>query len=977
MTGENRRQWNRFKSLPNLMYTDGSEWSLYRTGELRARTRIATDITSGQTTLNEDSTLKFAELLRDFLYWEPIVPSSGERLAHFLAPLTRVLRDEVKYALGLQHSPLRKLSDEWSGILFPETDDAQFADAYAQTVTYALLLARFEGAENLRPGFAVDALQREHGLLAEALLLLEAPAVRKSLNMPIELLERAIANVDAMQLTDSADPWLYFYEQFLGAYDSKLRKERGVYYTPVPVVQAQVRLAADLLRTRFNKRLAFADDGVVVLDPATGTGTYPLAVLDHARTSVEQRYGPGAVSDRIRGVANRLYAFEILVGPYSVAHLRLSQRMKEAGVVDLPAKVFLTDTLESPNHPPAFTASLLQARLTDERRRAQAVKKDVSVLVCLGNPPYHRDLRDPREGNVSRRKGGWVRYGDDTQPGLVPETPIFDDFLAPVRNSKQGVHLKPIYNDYVYFWRWALWKVLDSTRSPGIITFITASSFLRGPGFAGMRQKMREAFDEIWIIDLGGERSGTRQTENVFAIQIPVCITIGVRSGAPKLEEPASVSHTRIYGTESEKLQALAAADVLSDFDWRNCADGWGEPFQPKVPGAFFQLPTLGEIFPNRLTGAALYRTWPIGETRELLKARWETLLRAKGEKRAQVFKETRDRKIDRRYRHLVNRSYRQETLASLEPGSDPPEIQRYGFRSFDRQFVLADSRLGDFLRPDLWEAHSDEQMYLVTLYTHPIGTGPGATVSSEIPDQHYFRGSFGDRGIFPLWSDAERRTPNIAPGLLDQLSNTYGDTVSASDLFAYAYGVLAQPKYVDTHWNELETSPPRLPITKDPSLFWRIRELGARLVNLHTFGQRFRPIGTELWVRQGVARCISAVSTTDYSDKCSYDAECGEIRIGSGRFGPVRPEIWAYSVSGMPIVKSWIARRSRNGAGKKSSPLDDIRPSKWTFTEELLELLWILEATIGLGDAGSDLIDAICAGPVFLREELNSRSVV
>ena len=276
--GRNRSQWKKFKALPNLIYTDGGEWSLYRSGELTLRARIAPDVSQGGAKALDIGALDtFGELLRAFLYWEPVAPRTAEGLAKFLAPLARVLRDDVKAALEREGSSLRTLADQWSGLLFPEGDDAQFADAYAQTVTYALLLARFEGAESLRPAMAVDALQREHGLLAEALQLLEAPAVREELRMPIELLESAIKAVDSAQLIQSADPWLYFYEHFLGAYDPKLRKDRGVYYTPVEVVRAQVTLAGELLRTRFGKPLSFADDDVVVLDPAVGTGTYPLA----------------------------------------------------------------------------------------------------------------------------------------------------------------------------------------------------------------------------------------------------------------------------------------------------------------------------------------------------------------------------------------------------------------------------------------------------------------------------------------------------------------------------------------------------------------------------------------------------------------------------------------------------------------------------------------------------------------------------
>ena len=291
------------------------------------------------------------------------------------------------------------------------------------------------------------------------------------------------------------------------------------YYTPVEVVQAQVRLAGELLSTRFGKQLAYAEEEVVVLDPAVGTGTYPLAVLDHASETVRNRLGPGAVAEKLHSLAARLYAFEILVGPYSVAHLRLSQSLKDAGVLAVTPKVYLTDTLESPNQLPEFTASLLQAQLTEERTRAQAVKKDTRVFVCLGNPPYDREERDPLD-DTGPRKGGWVRHGEE---GADATQAILEDFRRPAIEAGHSIHLKNLYNDYVYFWRWALWKVFDSTEDAGIVTFITASSYLRGPGFTGMRRKMRQVFDELWIIDLEGDSIGARKTENVFAIRTAGC----------------------------------------------------------------------------------------------------------------------------------------------------------------------------------------------------------------------------------------------------------------------------------------------------------------------------------------------------------------------------------------------------------------------------------------------------------------------
>ena len=770
-TGHNRSQWEQFKALPNLIYTDGGEWSLYRSGELKLRARIAADVSQGGAKAVDSGTLDtIRELLRDFLYWEPIVPGTAEGLARFLAPLARVLRDDVKAALAREVSTLRALASEWTGLLFPEGDDAQFADAYAQTVTYALLLARFEGAESLRPAIAVDVLQREHGLLAEALQLLEAPVVREELRMPIELLERAIQAVDSAKLGQSADPWLYFYEQFLSAYDPKLRKDRGVYYTPVEVVRAQVTLAGELLRTRFGKPLAFADDDVVVLDPAVGTGTYPLAVLDHASKAVQQRFGPGAVAGKLRNLAERLYAFEVLVGPYSVAHLRLSQSLRNAGVTDKAPKVYLTDTLESPNHPPQFTASLLQAQLTEERKRAQDVKKDVRVFVCLGNPPYDREEQDPNEA-TGKRKGGWVRYGDEEQEGIVPPNPILEDFLAPAREAGAGVHLKNLYNDYVYFWRWALWKVLDSTGEAGVVTFITASSYLRGPGFAGMRQKMREAFDELWIIDLEGDNLGARKTENVFAIRTPVAIAIGVRNGPPQPGTPAKVWKTRLTGSEEQKLVALDSIASLGDLGWRECSREWSAPFYPTGTGEFSDWPAVTDVFPWQQPGTKVGRTWPISPERQLLERRWRELAAADPQRRQVLFVDRpTGRKVIDSPPTLHPASGKPPSIYAMSGSAEVPQIVRYSYRSFDRQLLIADARLLDRPGPSIWTAHSQEQVYITSLLTGVLGDGPAAVGTAELPDLDYFRGSFGGKAVVPLWRDAEATKPNVTAGLLGRL---------------------------------------------------------------------------------------------------------------------------------------------------------------------------------------------------------------
>ena len=733
------------------------------------------------------------------------------------------------------------------------------------------------------------------------------------------------------------------------------------------MVRAQVRLSAELLRTRFGKPIAFADSDVVVLDPAVGTGTYPLAVLDQAERDARERLGRGAVGGKMRDLAARLNGFEILVGPYAVAHLRLSQRLRAADVADAPARVFLTDTLESPHHLPDFTVSLLQERIAQERRRAQEIKKDTRVFVCIGNPPYDRDLRDPLEMDPRRRKGGWVRYGDSERA----EPPIFEDFVAPVRDAGGGVHLKTIYNDYVYFWRWALWKVFDSTGEGGIVSFITAASYLSGPGFAGMRRKMRETFDELWIVDLEGDSIGARKTNNVFSIRIPVAIAVGVRRGEPRPNEAARVWKIRLVGTAEEKLKALDDIASLADADWIECLREWDAPFHAVGNCAYFDLPAITDLFPWQHSGIELKRTWPIAETSNLLSDRWFALLELSDRQRRTAFRETPDRKIDRSYPLLIgDRADRDRSILEVERGSPVPPIARYAFRSFDRQWVIADSRVGSRMRPELWRAHGQKQMYLTGILTDVPSSGAALTASTAVPDRHHFRGR-GGKDVIPMWRDANATQPNITRSLLDALSAEYGAPVSCERLFAYVYGALANPAYVQRFWDELEQPPPRVPITKDAELFERVADHGARLLYLHTYCERFGGAGDDGYMPQGAARCVSSVSQDEYPVAFDYDADTRTLSVGDGRFAPVSPEVWGYSVSGLQVVKSWLDYRKLKRAGRKSSPLDDIRPARWDFTEELLDLLWLLEATVELEPLGASLLEEALASPLFSQAEL------
>jgi hypothetical protein len=279
LKGPDKAQWEKFRDLPNLLYTDGNEWALYRNGERVGKLiRLSGDVSSdGEDAVTEADSEALQELFRDFFRWEPVVPSSPKALAELLAPLCRLLRGNVREALQVPDSALATLAVDWRIYLFPDADDQQFADAYAQTLTYALLLARLSGETNMTPSEAAKSLRKGHRLLSDTLKILGDEEACAEISVPVGLLERVISAVDVVALSKKSkgDPWLYFYEDFLAAYDPKMRKDRGVYYTPVEVVQAQVRLVAELLENRFDAPDSFADPKVITLDPACGTDVRP------------------------------------------------------------------------------------------------------------------------------------------------------------------------------------------------------------------------------------------------------------------------------------------------------------------------------------------------------------------------------------------------------------------------------------------------------------------------------------------------------------------------------------------------------------------------------------------------------------------------------------------------------------------------------------------------------------------------------
>ena len=402
--GHDKQQWQRLNALPNLIYSDGNEFSLWRNGELALPiVRLVGDIESSGSALGGDARL--TDLFETFFAWNPIAPKTAPELATLSARLCRLLRDDVTEALARRSDALTTLAKDWRDLLFPSASDEQFADGYAQAVTFGLLMARARGISVGGSLHAVSsALQPTSSLIGTALqLLTDSAEARQDLSTSLPVLQRVLEGVDWARISKGrADAWLYFYEQFLEVYDSALRKKTGSYYTPPEVVSGMVRLVDEVLRQPgFALNRGIAASEVTVADPATGTGTFVIGVLRQIAATVEADEGVGAVGSAIQAAMQRIVAFELQLGPFAVAQLRvLAEAVSLTGMAAPPLpRMFVTDTLSDPHDDGGNFPGFL-APIGRQRRAANRIKRDEPIMVVIGNPPYKEKAKG---------QGGWVR----------------------------------------------------------------------------------------------------------------------------------------------------------------------------------------------------------------------------------------------------------------------------------------------------------------------------------------------------------------------------------------------------------------------------------------------------------------------------------------------------------------------------------------------------------------------------------------
>lgn len=1012
------KQWQRLRNLPNLLYTNGTEWRLYRYGEpvLTSTGYDAVHVHgsfSGHGTLSAPDAL--ATFFLNFLRWVPAPITSADQLVETLAPLAALLREEMLLGLAAQEKtykaeqakakkkgeedfvippPLVGLRKDWRDTLAPSTSNEEFADSFAQTVVFSLVVALSEGHDLSLETFSTMAgrLRSQHGLLGNALgLLTEHLDEKSSLYNALAVIVRVMGAASWADISGGkSDVYLHLYEHFLKVYNPEQRKKTGSYYTPVEVVDQMVRLVDDALRTYLGKEHGLASEGVSVIDPAMGTGTYPLSVMHQVAKT--ESLAPAARTRALNRLAKNLYGFELQSGPFSVAELRLNQTLKEMGG-DVPEdglNLYVADTLSDPYAKQKPVNGNTLRLLSQLSNKATRVKREVPIQVCIGNPPY----KDKAEG-----MGGWVESGFRS-PDVA--SPILDDFRA----QGMGKYEYVLKNLYVYFWRWAFWKVFedsfraldgqpDSTQRAGVVCFITADGYLNGPGFAGMREYIRRSASRGWIINVTPEGLRPPAKNAVFAIETPVSIALFLREENTDEETPADIRYVALHGTFTEKMQDLAALD-LDSAEFEPARSGWGDKFAPEAGGDWDSYPELPDFYASCFPGVKPNKTWVYAPSESVLQERWAELIEGNDlEVRAERFKETRDTKITEGKKPLPGSDTFQGSLESLNDQiarefiPDTPNIVQIGYRSFDRQYILADARLADMPRPKLWEHRVPGQIFIVEQHSRHPKAGPGLYISSLIPDMNSFKGSEGGRTHPTLTIGG---TPNLTESAAQMLRERFGDN-APGDLVYYLAALTGHPGYVRTFDEPLQQAGIRVPLTADPELWERAVQLGKQVVWLHTYGERGEPLPGMKYLHQlpkdadyTLPNPTVDMGKTMPEKKPSFSPDpvtgslseeqnipvTGTVSFGRARCENVEKRVFDYTIGGNQVLGLWAKYRLKKPIVRQSSPLDEIVQREWpeAWSEEYERLLYTLTHLVHLEPAQEKLLDEVLAGEQIFREE-------
>lgn len=889
---------------------------------------------------------------------------------------------------------LRDLRQAFEQTLVPDQSAEEFADMFAQTLAYGLFAARCNhtGSAPFRRLGAAAEIPKTNPFLRLLFNTITGPELDDEPYAGfVDDLAQLLADTDMKAVLDDfgrrsgrEDPVIHFYETFLAAYDAKLRKVRGVYYTPEPVVSYIVRSVDHLLKTRFKCPAGLADtarteDGqprVLVLDPACGTGTFLYAVVDHIREAFRQQGNAGMWSGFVREhLLPRLFGFELLMGAYAVAHFKLGMQLAAQDLPDGRATwtydfagddrlgVYLTNTLEEA----VRRSDMLMARyISDEANAAVNVKRDLPIMVVLGNPPYAG-----HSANASWRLERVSRPGARERMRRVP-TWIGDRLQTYYEVDGQPLgerNPKWLQDDYVKFIRFGQWRI--EKTGAGVLAFITNHGYLDNPTFRGMRQQLMQTFTDIYVLDLHGNARKREQApdggpdDNVFDIEQGVAIGLFVK--APGQDGPARVHHAELWGEREGKYDWLDQSDVKTT-DWTTLAPQ--SPFYLFVP----QNVDLRAEYEDgwKITEAMPVNSLGVTTARDRLTIHWTdddlkrtvedfaALPTEEAREKYSLRRDARDWKVALAQADLHDHPDSEKHISSILYRPFDTRITYYtgrsrGFMCMPRSEVmhhmLAGKNVGIstirsveigrgfehvFCSRDLIQLHTvsiKEVNYLFPLWRYPEPDEPAVTEDGKNEQLSMgIRKEIGQKEPSPNFSDAfVRDVCNrlngqwVADGRPEHEPPSSDDPfeIAPEDLFHYIYAVLHAPTYRSRYAEFLRIDFPRIPLTGDRALFRTLAAKGTELVALHlleapalaTSTVQY-PVPGEHLVEKGHPRYLAP---GDPDPTTGDPLTAGRVYISRDMprrgqhgqyFAGIPPEVWAFHVGGYQVCDKWLKDR-------------------------------------------------------------------
>lgn len=879
----NKAQFDRYKaSLSNLIFTDYLNFHLYRDGEFIRNIAIAEITDKGIKPLPENFK-SFENFIKDFCSHIGQTITSSKKLAKMMAGKARLLSDIIGNALtsdevNHENSTLKEQMSAFKKILIHDITPKGFADVYAQTITYGMFAARLHDPtlRTFSRQEAAELIPKSNPFLRNLFGYIAGPNIDDRIKWIVDGLADIFLACDVEKIlknfgksTKMEDPIIHFYETFLSEYDPKLRKARGVWYTPQPVVTFIVRAVDDILKMEFNLPGGLADTSkikkkvelkgtkgkhekefhrVQILDPATGTGTFLTEVVKQIYKTFKGQQGIWSNYVETH-LLPRLNGFELLMASYAMAHLKLNLLLTETGFKPTSnqqrLRVFLTNSLEE-YHP--HTGTLFASWLSNEADEANLIKRDVPVMCVIGNPPYSVS---------SANKGNWI-----------------ERLVADYKKDLKERNIQPLSDDYIKFIRYGQYFV--EKNGSGILAYISNNSFIDGIIHRQMRKRLLQAFDKIYILDLHGNAKKKEVSpdgspdQNVFDIMQGVSINIFIKTGTKKKNRFGKVFHFDLYGKRDLKYVFLSQNSINS-LEWNELENV--EPNYFFVKKDFSEQKKYDEGF-----------------------------------------------KIDELFKTNTSgiKTHNDSELVSFEPFLENNFV--YNYRPFDLRFINYDlskvvrarySVMNNFIRR--------ENFGLILMRKQQnIPDFKTVLLSKSLSDINFY--GF-QTYVFPLYlylakpeqltiGITDERTPNLNLEIVDRIATKLGltftneketteNTFAPIDMFDYIYAVLHSPAYREKYKEFLKIDFPRVPYPKTKNTFWELVKLGGEIRQIHLLES---PV-VENYITQYPIDGDNIIDNPTYEDNKVY--------INQTQYFDQVPEmVWEFYIGGYQPAQKWLKDR-------------------------------------------------------------------